>query len=327
MKRPATAILSATLLVLGSALLAPAQTEQSSAVVDFKASIVSVTSYDQSGKVIAKGNGVFVTDAGDVITNLHLIQGAARSEIRTSDGKVYPIAKGKAEDKEGDLVWVTSNAEVTGRPLRLARNVLAVGEKVTLISTDRSLNGQVSAAEKNLLQTNISLSSDFSGSPIINSKGEILGMVGSKLENGKTKDFITSGETLTRIVPTVVYVVPGGSGGAPYSFIAVRSDPSQDPQPLPGVTRRSGVLMQGSAISRVEAVYPPLARAAKLSGSVSLELIVDEEGSVIWTRVVSGHPLLRDAATTAARGWKFSPTKLDGEPVKVLAGIILNFTR
>jgi len=85
--------------------------------------------------------------------------------------------------------------------------------------------------------------------------------------------------------------------------------------------------MQGSAISRVEAVYPPLARAAKLSGSVSLELIVDEEGSVIWTRVVSGHPLLRDAATTAARGWKFSPTKLDGEPVKVLAGIILNFTR
>ena len=42
-------------------------------MVDFKASIVSVTSYDQNGKIIAKGNGVFVTDSGDVITNAGII--------------------------------------------------------------------------------------------------------------------------------------------------------------------------------------------------------------------------------------------------------------
>lgn len=327
MKKTTGKALSISLLIMGSAVLSLAQTESSPAVVDLKPSIVSVTSYDQGGKIISKGNGVFVTDVGDVITSLHLVQGAGRSEFRTSDGKVYAIAKVRAEDKEADLVWVSTNAEVTAKPLRVARNAVSVGEKVTLISSDHSLNGQVSAVDKNLIQTNIPVSSDFSGSPIVDSKGEIVGIVGSRQENGMRKESINTGEALTRIVPTMVWLVPSGLAGAPYSFIAVPARQPPDKQVPPGVTRRSGVLVQGSAINRVEAIYPPVAVAAKLSGTVSLELIVDEEGSVVWARVVSGHPLLRDAAMTAARGWKFSPTKLDGEPVKVLAGISLNFTR
>ena len=56
-----------------------------------------------------------------------------------------------------------------------------------------------------------------------------------------------------------------------------------------------------------------------------VEVTVDEQGNVISARALSGHPLLKDAATNAAKGWKFSPTMLTGVPVKVIGTITFNF--
>jgi len=93
----------------------------------------------------------------------------------------------------------------------------------------------------------------------------------------------------------------------------------------PKIILKSGGVLQGSATKRVEPAYPPLAKAARISGSVVVEVTVDEEGNVISARVISGHPLLKDAAVTAARGWTFTPTKLQGDPVKVIGTITFNF--
>jgi TonB family protein len=84
-------------------------------------------------------------------------------------------------------------------------------------------------------------------------------------------------------------------------------------------------VFQGSAINRVEPTYPPLAKAAKVSGSVVVEVTLDEEGKVISARALSGHPLLKDAARAAALAWKFAPTMLEGVPVKVIGTITFNF--
>lgn len=96
------------------------------------------------------------------------------------------------------------------------------------------------------------------------------------------------------------------------------------PQP-PKIIRKSGGVFQGSATRRVEPAYPPLAKAARVSGSVVVELTADEEGNVISVRAISGHPLLKDAAVAAAGGWKFAPTMLSGVPVKVIGTITFNF--
>src|SRR5437588_4503997 len=98
----------------------------------------------------------------------------------------------------------------------------------------------------------------------------------------------------------------------------------QQAQP-PKIIRKAGGVLQGSAIQRVEPVYPPLAKAALVSGSVVVEVTIDEAGNVMTARAISGHPLLKDAAVTAARGWKFSPTQLSGTPVKVIGSITFNF--
>jgi TonB family protein len=61
------------------------------------------------------------------------------------------------------------------------------------------------------------------------------------------------------------------------------------------------------AVRRVEPVYPPLAKAAQVGGVVLVLVTMDEQGNVLSAQALSGHPLLKDAAVTAAREWKFKP--------------------
>lgn len=84
-------------------------------------------------------------------------------------------------------------------------------------------------------------------------------------------------------------------------------------------------IVNGRAISLPQPVYPPAAKAALASGAVNVQIIVDEEGKVISARAVSGHPLLRQAAEEAALRARFTPTRVDGKPVKVNGTIAYNF--
>ena len=88
----------------------------------------------------------------------------------------------------------------------------------------------------------------------------------------------------------------------------------------------SGGALNGKAITLPLPEYPAIARAAKASGSVTVQVTIDEDGNVVSARSVSGHPLLQAAAVTAARQAKFSPTKLNGQAVKVNGVLVYTFT-
>jgi TonB family protein len=85
-------------------------------------------------------------------------------------------------------------------------------------------------------------------------------------------------------------------------------------------------VLQGNAIKRVQPSYPPVAKAAKASGAVQVQIIVNENGEVVEANAISGHPLLRDAAVEAARQWQFKPTEIGGKAVKVNGILTFNFT-
>src|SRR5215213_6622582 len=87
----------------------------------------------------------------------------------------------------------------------------------------------------------------------------------------------------------------------------------------------SGGVLNGKAINLVKPAYPAAAKAVRAEGAVNVQVTIDEEGNVISASAVSGHPLLRAAAVTAARASKFSPTKLQGQAVKVTGVIVYNF--
>jgi protein TonB len=130
--------------------------------------------------------------------------------------------------------------------------------------------------------------------------------------------------------------VGSGSGGpvggtAPPKNVVVASDdeppppPKPTPEPKKNVTVSGGVL-NGKAISKPQPPYPAIARAARASGAVVVQVTVDESGKVISAHAISGNPLLQQAAVQASYGWRFSPTLLTGQPVKVTGTITFNFT-
>jgi TonB family protein len=88
----------------------------------------------------------------------------------------------------------------------------------------------------------------------------------------------------------------------------------------------SGGVLNGSAISLPPPVYPDSAKRLRLSGVVSIEVVIDETGKVISARAVDGPSPLRDVAVQAALRARFSPTKLSGQPVKVTGSINYKFT-
>jgi TonB family protein len=87
----------------------------------------------------------------------------------------------------------------------------------------------------------------------------------------------------------------------------------------------NGGTLNGKAITLPLPRYPEIARQAKAAGTVTVQITIDEDGNVISAQSVSGHPLLREAALTAARDAKFSPTKLSGQAVKVNGTLVYNF--
>jgi len=72
-------------------------------------------------------------------------------------------------------------------------------------------------------------------------------------------------------------------------------------------------------------VYPPLAKQARIQGVVILEAVIGKDGSVYEVHVISGHPLLQQAAIDAVWQWKYKPTMLNGEAVEVVTTVTVNF--
>jgi protein TonB len=95
--------------------------------------------------------------------------------------------------------------------------------------------------------------------------------------------------------------------------------------PKPLLKPISGGVLNGKAVDLPKPTYPPAARSARASGLVTVEVVIDEKGKVIAAKATSGHALLREVAEQAAKGARFSPTLLSGQPVKVSGEINYNF--
>lgn len=144
------------------------------------------------------------------------------------------------------------------------------------------------------------------------------------------------------IGPSVMYdpnlPFTNSSGGG--NGLGVGKDPIPDPPPPPDVkeikppptpeapktpkTVSEGVL-QGSAIRKQRPTYPPIAKAARVSGPVQVVVTISEQGKVIDAYAADGNPMLRQAAVEAARQWLFTPTTLSKVPVKVQGMLTFNF--
>jgi periplasmic protein TonB len=133
----------------------------------------------------------------------------------------------------------------------------------------------------------------------------------------------------------VVGGISGGFGGGTIGGIlgavpvAAPPPPEIKAAPKPVVPQRipvGGNVQQAKLINQPKPAYPPLARQARIQGTVRFTAIIGVDGKIQNLTLVSGHPLLVPAAQAAVKQWVYQPTLLNGEPVEVVTQIDVNFT-
>lgn len=94
----------------------------------------------------------------------------------------------------------------------------------------------------------------------------------------------------------------------------------------PTVQRVSAGVMAGQILVKTQPIYPAIARAAHISGSVVLHAFISKQGAIENLSVVSGPEMLRSAALDAVRQWRYRPYMLGSDPTEVDTTITVNFT-
>jgi protein TonB len=124
--------------------------------------------------------------------------------------------------------------------------------------------------------------------------------------------------------------VPGGVAGGQIGGVVggvVGSVGNYMPSkpPSPQRVRVSQGVTQGLLVKKVEPQYPPIARQARVQGSVVLQALIAKDGSIQHLQATSGSPLLVSAAIQAVQQWKYKPYVLNGQPVEIETTITVNF--
>ncbi len=198
-------------LFLALAVFVQAQKNLPDLIEEIRPSVVSVITYDRVGDRLSGGTG-FVVGSDKIITNYHVIEGALRIEVRTSDGMTYKIIKAAPTSKDADLAILQT--EVTNLPfksLRITRVSPRIGENIFVLGNPLGLTGTVTdgivSAFRSLpklgklLQITAPISPGSSGSPVVNLKGEVVGLVTMDLEGGQNLNFAIASESLISFWP------------------------------------------------------------------------------------------------------------------------------
>jgi S1-C subfamily serine protease len=180
-------------------------------IEEIQPSVVSVVAFDSSGSRLSSGTG-FVVGNDKVITNYHVIEGATRVEVRTSDRKAYRVLKTSPASKDADLaILQVEDGPFSVKALRVTRVVPRVGEKVIVLGSPLGLTGTVTdgivSAFRSLpklgklIQITAPISPGSSGSPVVNLNGEVVGLVTMDLKGGQNLNFAIASESLFSFWP------------------------------------------------------------------------------------------------------------------------------
>jgi hypothetical protein len=296
-------------------------------------SVVSVTSYDRDGNVLISGAGFIISERGHILTLKTLIPVETdHTDVKTFGNTVYRVNQ-VVEDKvkTGLVRLALENAPVNFRPIPSATFTSQIGERVLVITSDvnpeqTAIEGIVTSGKKLITDdfyVIASLPANSIGSPVINHKGEVIGVVISATEG--EKNF-----TANKLSGTSLY--PRGARFQPTGDITEES---------PGGVRKLGDnLLIGSATRRVAPAYPLLAKQKRVEGTIVIVVTVGENGDVVAAKPLKtelrcllvnqevppdAEEALKQAAIDAVLQWKFVPTTVKGQPTKVVGTITLNF--
>jgi tetratricopeptide (TPR) repeat protein len=198
------------------ASLSVAQADQTlvDLVKKVKPCVVLVQTFDKDNKPIAQGSGFIIDNKGRLITNHHVIEGAYSATIKTSAGKEYPVQGIVAKDTEADIVKLVVNIPDANNIafLNLSVNVPSEGEDIVVIGNPFGLEATVSTgivsavrdipAFGKIIQITAPISPGSSGSPVINRKGEVIGIATLLATEGQNLNFAIPSDKILALKQT-----------------------------------------------------------------------------------------------------------------------------
>ncbi|MDT5122614.1 MAG: hypothetical protein QOC96_2096 [Acidobacteriota bacterium] len=174
-----------------------------------KPSVVSIVTYDAKGERLSRGSGFF-TGRDRVVTNRHVLEGAYRAEIHTVNDLTFNVKGVLAVDGEGDIALLQVDIPPNvAQPLTVVRTSPQEGESIVVIGNPLGLegsisNGIVSAVRDipsfgRIIQITAPISPGSSGSPVVNMRGEVVGVATLQLADGQSLNFAVPSDRVVQL--------------------------------------------------------------------------------------------------------------------------------
>jgi|GEM_PF-5678101 len=187
------------------------QSQLSKAIEKTIPAVFLIQTFDEDNNKLAIGSGFFIDSVGTGVTNYHVLAGATYATITLQDETVFPIESIIGQDSIKDLILfkVPPPETKTFNWLKVLNEIPQLGEDVFTIGNPEGLsfsisNGIISSIRKDemgeILQTTAPISPGSSGSPLLNMKGEVIGVVSFFIKNGQNLNFAISSKYVSQIL-------------------------------------------------------------------------------------------------------------------------------
>jgi tetratricopeptide (TPR) repeat protein len=169
-------------------------------VKNVQPAIVTILTYDSNKNILSQGSGFFIERKGHLVTNYHVLSGAYSAEVKTYEGKIHPIDLIVGENKASDLIIVSVKIPKESiRWLNVIENLPTVAERVVIVGSPLGLEQTVSEGIVSgirqipeigkIIQISAPISPGSSGSPLLNMKGEVIGVATFQFTEGQNLNF------------------------------------------------------------------------------------------------------------------------------------------
>jgi tetratricopeptide (TPR) repeat protein len=181
-------------------------------VNDIRPAVVTVIVYDIHQEVAGIGSGFFIDEYGHLITNYHVLDGRYAARVKTADGNLYPIKLIVADNKATDLVKVLVDIpRKKFKWVKTADSLPSIAEQILVVGSPMGLEqtvseGIVSSIRKiptvgEFFQMSAPISSGSSGSPVINLKGQVVGVATFQMVQGQNLNFAVAAKSVSKLKP------------------------------------------------------------------------------------------------------------------------------
>ena len=289
-------------------------------------SVVALSVFDASGKLLRNGTGFFISDDGKFVTSRSIVDGGAHAVAKAADGKIYNVSGILAEARPADLAVL--KAEVKERvpfvspnktaPFEAGARLAAIGSPLQRRENrvaQTSMAGRKSDANSEWLELTTPVPGDSLGAPVINARGDVLGLVTLQRGDGVAVSVVRMASALDPVFARMdkrakpVWAVAATEAPAPPA-----EGPLQKPKvPLagPGQPGQPGQPGTNRLIYSPTPAYPAEARHSyfPVKGTGRYRLRFGSDGRVRDVQVVQStrSQTLDSAAVEALRKWKAAP--------------------